>query len=82
MGKFYIIFGSFLFVVLTVSLWPMAKYAMNGLDFYFFFVFIPLILLSVALVIIGNFLNRARKKKTVMLSNTNNQTESPSPNKA
>jgi len=43
----------------------MAKYAMNGLDFYFFFVFIPLILLSVALVIIGNFLNRARKKKTV-----------------
>ena len=63
MGKFLIFFGAFMFVALVVSLFPMAKYLIGVLDFYFVFIFIPLLLTSIVMVIIGGFLSGSKKKK-------------------
>ncbi|OIP24943.1 hypothetical protein AUK11_01750 [bacterium CG2_30_37_16] len=63
MPKILIITGFLILVGSVVSLFPIAKIAMGNLDYYFFFIVFPLILISMTTIGVGILLNSMRAKK-------------------
>ncbi|KKQ93270.1 MAG: hypothetical protein UT66_C0006G0020 [candidate division CPR2 bacterium GW2011_GWC1_39_9] len=63
MPRILIIFGFLILIGSVISLFPIAKIAMNSLDFYFFFIVFPLILISITTIGVGMLLNSMRTKK-------------------
>lgn len=53
LAKFYLFGGVLLFLMLVGSLFPVAKYISSELHFYFFYIFLPLLLLSFVLIFLG-----------------------------